>query len=115
MIVVRVPITLRSTLNSREHWSVRHKRTKTEREATAFLLRFEAPQRPALPVVVTLARHFRHPGKPMDDDNLAGAFKAVRDQVAEWLGVDDADPRVSWHYSQQKGDSDFIQIRMEEA
>jgi len=33
-------------------------------------------------------------------DNLRGALKAVRDQVATWLGVDDADPRVTWEYGQ---------------
>ncbi|WP_230682079.1 hypothetical protein, partial [Streptococcus pneumoniae] len=36
----------------------------------------------------------------LDDDNLARAAKALRDGVADWLGCDDGDPRVSWHYAQ---------------
>lgn len=38
----------------------------------------------------------------LDDDNLAGAFKACRDAVAAWLGVDDG-PRgpVTWAYTQE--------------
>jgi hypothetical protein len=48
-----------------------------------------------LPVTVTLTRLG---GKRLDDDNLARSMKAVRDVVAEWLGVDDADPRIRWRY-----------------
>lgn len=40
--------------------------------------------------------------KKLDDDNLTGAFKAVRDVMAEWLGVDDGDTsRVRWVYKQR--------------
>jgi len=38
--------------------------------------------------------------RALDDDNLRGALKAVRDAVAEALGIDDADPRVRWQYGQ---------------
>lgn len=41
------------------------------------------------------------PGR-LDDDNLARACKAVRDEVAAWLGVDDGDPRISWVTAQEK-------------
>lgn len=54
---------------------------------------------PPLPVVVTLTRAAP---RSLDDDNLAYAFKAVRDGVADGLGVRDNDPRVSWRYAQQK-------------
>ena len=39
----------------------------------------------------------------LDDDNLSSAFKAVRDAVAAWLGVDDS-PRspVRWKYAQER-------------
>lgn len=36
----------------------------------------------------------------MDGDNLANALKPVRDQLAEWLGVDDADGRIRWESGQ---------------
>lgn len=36
----------------------------------------------------------------MDGDNLANALKPVRDEIADWLGVDDADGRVRWECGQ---------------
>jgi hypothetical protein len=38
----------------------------------------------------------------LDDDNLASGFKAARDGVADWLGIDDGSPRLSWRYGQRK-------------
>lgn len=41
--------------------------------------------------------------RKQDDDNLRGAFKALRDALAELLGVDDGDQRVAWGYDQEAG------------
>lgn len=41
--------------------------------------------------------------KRLDDDNLAGGFKALRDAIASSLGVDDGDERIEWIYRQQVG------------
>ena len=57
--------------------------------------------RPALPCTVLLVRVA--PSNGLDSDNLQGALKACRDGVAEWLGVDDRDPRVAWRYDQRRG------------
>ena len=39
----------------------------------------------------------------LDGDNLSSALKAVRDQVAKQLGVDDRDsPDLRWVYAQEK-------------
>lgn len=39
----------------------------------------------------------------LDDDNLAFAFKAVRDVVAEFVGIDDGNTKlVRWGYSQER-------------
>ncbi len=54
----------------------------------------------ALPAVVTLTR--LAPSSGLDDDNLRGALKSVRDGVADALGLDDRDPRVSWRYEQRR-------------
>jgi hypothetical protein len=72
-------------LNAREHFRVRAKRVKKEREATAWAL--SRTKKPALPCTVLLTRVA--PSGGLDDDNLSGSLKAVRDQVAQWLGVDD--------------------------
>lgn len=95
-----VPVDTRSELNTRGHWAARHRRFAQQRKDTriTFLV---AGWRPGstwtLPVVVRLTRHGR---KLLDDDNVRGALKAVRDEVAAVLGVDDADPRVTWEYGQ---------------
>jgi fatty acid-binding protein DegV len=57
--------------------------------------------RPALPCTVTMTRVA--PSEGLDDDNLRSALKAVRDQIAAWLGVDDRDPLVRWAYDQKRG------------
>jgi hypothetical protein len=43
---------------------------------------------------------YRKPGRPLDDDNLRGGCKHLRDAVAGWLGLDDAEQFVAWEYSQ---------------
>jgi hypothetical protein len=82
----------------REHHHTRARRVKRERYAVGMVL--NPLPRPALPCVVVLVRH--SPGTTeLDDDNLRGALKAVRDEVARWLKVDDADPMVQWVYHQR--------------
>lgn len=92
-------------LNAREHWRVRHKRVKLEREVVAFSWprASGARIRPPLPVDVHLVR-VKAQGRLLDDDNLQGALKSVRDEVAAQLGVDDGDvAKVRFSYSQAKG------------
>ena len=93
-----LPLRLKSSLNQREHWATKARRAKAERQATAWVLGNDP--RPPLPCTVLLTRIAP---RQFDDDNLCGAFKAVRDEVARWLGVDDADPRVVWAYAQERG------------
>jgi hypothetical protein len=107
-LTLRVPVEVKSELNLRGHWSKRHKRFKEQQGAVAAALydyRFIAAQlhrsiARGCGVSVTLTRLG---GRTLDDDNLRGAFKAVRDSVAYWLLVDDADPRLTFHYSQESG------------
>lgn len=53
--------------------------------------------KPALPCVIEMTR--LSPGK-LDSDGLQSACKAVRDAAAHWMGVDDADDRITWEYAQ---------------
>ena len=39
----------------------------------------------------------------LDSDNLASSLKAVRDGVADAMGVDDGCSRIQWCYAQRKG------------
>ena len=52
------------------------------------------------PCVITITRI--GPRK-LDSDNLAGSAKHVRDGVADWLGIDDGDERLTWEYAQRSG------------
>jgi hypothetical protein len=49
----------------------------------------------------------------LDGDNLQSAFKATRDGVADWLGVDDGDPRLDWQYRQRKGAAKVYAVEIE--
>lgn len=42
----------------------------------------------------------RYGRKRLDDDNLVAAFKAVRDAIAENLGVDDGSEAITFDYRQ---------------
>lgn len=98
--MIRIEIRTVPGLNAREHWQARSRRVKAERAATAWMLK--PATRPQLPCTVLLTRVA--PSAGVDDDNLSGALKAVRDQVAEWLGVDDKDrQRVRYAYAQRRG------------
>ncbi|MGL4648060.1 MAG: hypothetical protein ACRC1H_01530, partial [Caldilineaceae bacterium] len=86
-------------LNVREHWRARSTRVKRERNAVASAL--VGLPRPALPCTVLLTR--MAPSSGLDDDNLPGALKGVRDEVAKWLGVDDRHRHiVRYAYSQRR-------------
>ena len=49
----------------------------------------------------------------LDDDNLRGALKSVRDEVAAWIGLDDKDPRIAWKYDQQKTERGTCGVRVD--
>jgi hypothetical protein len=99
-----------SSLNEqrRQHWTIRRRRTADERFAVSATIGNRI--RGLLPCAVTLTRIGP---KRLDDDNLAGALKAVRDAVADALGCDDADARLKFLYAQEKGDSQEYAVRIE--
>ncbi len=95
------PITIQirtvSAPNRREHWAKKARRVKSERLAAYLAI----PSLGAgLPSSVKLTRIAP---RSLDDDNLRGCLKAVRDGIADRLGIDDRDPRVEWCYGQEKG------------
>lgn len=94
MTTVELPLCIESVSNKREHWGQRAKRTKLHRFAA-----IAVPQHP-LPCVVTL---IRVAPRKLDGDNLQSGFKALRDGIADRLGVADNDPRVVWKYDQVRG------------
>jgi|SRR5690348_1902505 len=91
MTTVHLPLRLESVANLREHWTKRAKRAKAHRMAALAI-----PAHP-LPCVVWIVRIAP---RALDDDNLRSAAKALRDGIADRLGVKDNDPRVEWRYLQ---------------
>ncbi|MBY0438781.1 MAG: hypothetical protein K2W80_11355 [Burkholderiales bacterium] len=99
-MITTVPIRTGTGMNAREHHMARSRRVKQERRQTGLVLL--TCTRPQLPCTVLLTRIA--PSNGLDDDNLAGALKGVRDQIAEWLGVDDRHrDRVAYRYAQERG------------
>jgi len=99
---IRLPIHTVSEANraDHEHWRVRQKRAKAQRSAVALW----APRTAnvprdgsALPCTVELVRIA--PRKLDSEDNDRMSLKHVRDGIADWLGVNDRDPRVTWRYN----------------
>jgi hypothetical protein len=109
IITARIAVTLLRGQNNREHHRVRAKRVAAEREAAIEALEYaewltnedlaaELLDAPGTGARVTLVRPYQV--TPLDSDNLSASFKAVRDAVAEHLGIDDASARLHWVYKQ---------------
>ena len=88
----------KSAANEREHWAVKANRAAVERQ-WVFLKLQSKGRPPELPVTVEFTRHGT---RLLDDDNLVAAYKSCRDGVADWLGVDDGDERITWIVKQRK-------------
>jgi hypothetical protein len=98
--MISLPIRTGTGPNMREHFRVRSKRVAKEREDTAWFL--HGKLRPALPCTVHLIRSA--PSRGLDDDNLRGSLKSIRDAIAHWLGVDDRHQQiVAYTYDQISG------------
>lgn len=100
----------------RVHWAVAASKTKKQRDAVRAILgtTFERPSL-VLPngesnrFEVTLCRIAP---APLDDDNMHGAFKGIRDEVAAWLGLDDRDVRVRFRLVQQRAQRGYYGVRI---
>lgn len=105
---VEIPgLRLVSEANERGAWQRGAKRAAEQRRIVGLTLRTRA--KVTVPCEVRIVRVA--PGR-LDDDNLARACKAVRDEVARWLGVDDRDERVTWHTGQTKGRTREYAVRI---
>jgi hypothetical protein len=117
-----VPIRVVSEKNQHEHWSDKARRTAAQRRAVWLITsRYTQELRSLLPCTVTLTRIVPSANKLIRDrDNLYRAMSAVRDQIAEVLGVDDADLRedapVRWgEYGQDQGAGWGVRIEVRKA
>lgn len=106
LVRVAFALRLRSLANLRfGHWGPRARLVREHRQAAALILE---PKIKALalrePDALTIGL-LRIAPRKLDSDNLAAAFKGVRDGVADALGVDDGDERISWLYEQRRANA----------
>lgn len=112
MIEVTIPLKTVSEANAREHWRIKHKRSKSQRVTAKMIIGEQLWKgRYALPLAISFARIGK---KKLDSDNLQGAFKAVRDGVADALSINDGDDRIVWNYTQEVGPSYAVRIKLEQ-
>lgn len=95
-LAIEYPTRTVSEANQREHWAKKAKRAKGQRAIAQLSARH---MRINLPCGIVLTRIAP---RMLDDDNLRGALKATRDGIADHLGISDNDPRVQWHYGQDR-------------
>lgn len=116
-----LPLTLRSKANeatvTRRGRMGQSDRTKTQRSAARMALagsgwreRLEHSSTPDKDRIVVLLT--RVSPRNLDDDNLAGALKAVRDGVADAFGINDRDPRVVWLVDWEQGKKHEVKIEV---
>lgn len=111
-LVIDVPIKTVSEANMRQHWAAKHKRRTAQQKAVSAIWKMRRGWHPIpLPCRVTFTRIGP---KMLDDDNLRGAFKHIRDEVARLLKTDDSvTGQVEWNYKQEAIGKREYSIRIE--
>jgi hypothetical protein len=118
MINIRVPIRVFSTANLSEHWTMRYKRNSDQQKA--IYAYWPKQSFIVTPCKVTLTRIAP---RSLDDDNLAYAFKGIRDIVSDLIipgfkpGRADGQKidgvnQIIFEYMQEKGKTGEYAIRI---
>ena len=103
-----------SEANVQTHWAIKAKRQKLQKKIINEKFKKENPS-VTLPCTVTLTRIGL---REIDDDNLAYAFKTIRDAIADNLvkdkapGQADSDKRITWLYKQESGKVRRIRVEI---
>lgn len=100
-----------SLSNMREHWAKRHRRESAHRLMARAAVRAAHPPEiaPRAHLTIRLTRLGR---RKLDDDNLRGALKSIRDGVADALGMDDGHTALRWSYSQERSSEYGVRIEI---
>jgi hypothetical protein len=111
-LVLLLPIPTVSEANTRGGWQGRARRAKNQRGLARLLCQNGLGKAPRPPLTITLTRCA---ARRLDSDNLAGACKAIRDGIADWLGADDGSPLLTWAYDQraEPGGRLGVEVRIE--
>lgn len=99
-----IPIRPVNRNNRRMHWAALHRATKAERHAACLITRsvLDASATGKIERLGAIVRLTRIGKRKMDKgDNLNSCLKAIRDGVADAIGIDDGDDRLQWEYDQR--------------
>ena len=106
---------LPSRANARKHWAPQAKLNKLHRSGArlqllaAFRRSGSAPQAPVRVHLTRIAPH------QLDSDNLAHAFKAIQDGVADAIGLDDGpNGGIIWTYDQAQERVPRVRIEIDD-
>ncbi len=100
-LTLTIPIRTISEANQREHWAKKAARVKDQRGTALLMARM--PLRPFRSTPHLLITLTRIAPRPLDTDNAVRSLKAIRDGIADALGIDDGNvARVTWAYRQRK-------------
>ncbi len=104
-MTITIPMRLPSLANCRMHWRAMDRLKKGQKQAIAAAMYGKVL--PALPVIITMTRTGP---RRLDSDNLASAFKYVRDSIASAYGMDDGSSRFTWVCEQRVGKAYSVEI-----
>lgn len=99
--------TVVSRINKTSGWAAMWRRTSAQKESTLRAIQSQIGMSPTADMMLAMEQGdvapigmivcmTRYGQEYIDTDNIESGFKAVRDVVAGWLGIDDSDFRVSW-------------------
>lgn len=100
----------RGSKNIREHYMARKRRVEKERRLVTFALLAGAGHLRDKGDLVGRVEIMRNSVRLFDSDNCTGSLAATRDAVAEFLDVNDGDPRISWCTGQRKVKRDGVGV-----
>ncbi len=116
-VCITLPIRVVSEANAHEHWRVRAKRAKSQKDVTTLMLRATVAKSMLVmaPITVTLTRIIGPKGQAFDPgDNLNMSAKHVRDAIAAYLEVNDrSEEVVRYEYAQRRGEAYGVEVRIE--
>ncbi len=118
---VWVGVTVKSEMNMREHWIAKHKRKKTQQKITRIWLLEGISFRDrdfSGEYKIQFTRLKGRGCRDYDSDNLASAFKHVRDELARFMCIDDGSKRLEFMPPIQRkpneGENPGVLIEIEE-
>lgn len=114
-IKLNIPIDLKSEMNVMQHWTKKHRKRKSQIWSVKSAWMDLNDKKVHLPSLVVLCRHSP---RELDYDNLVGAFKWIRDAIADILipgkapGRADKSSDLEFKYTQEKSKKKYVSINI---